>query len=261
MSAAIDVAIVGGGPAGLAAAVASAPRARPSRSSNASPSWVGSTRHADHTGYGLHEFKRPCAAPSTRVGGRIASSRRARRCAPARPSRAGRATERPHARADLTCRHRHGGGPRRRARTGTCERPRSARLVPGARPGGVLTTGSLQQLAAAGLPVGRSAVIVGAEHVSFSAVLTLAHAGCRTVGIVTPEPRCQTYGALRVAAAGWHRAPVLPALRCSGSAAAAGHRRRRDDVATTSAARSSATPSSSPATGCPTTPWPDADRS
>jgi hypothetical protein len=31
-------------------------------------------------------------------------------------------------------------------------------------------------------------VIVGAEHVSFSAVLTLAHGGCRTVALLTELP-------------------------------------------------------------------------
>ena len=71
--------------------------------------------------------------------------------------------------------------------TGTRERPRSARLIPGERPAGVYTTGALQQLARAGRFRGTRAVIVGAEHVSFSAVLTLAHAGCATVALVTPE--------------------------------------------------------------------------
>src|SRR5439155_1084935 len=61
--------------------------------------------------------------------------------------------------------------------TGCRERPRSARLVPGSRPEGVMTTGTLQQLVELqGERVGTRAVVVGAEHVSFSAVLTLAHA-------------------------------------------------------------------------------------
>ena len=62
--------------------------------------------------------------------------------------------------------------------TGCRERPRSARLVPGSRPAGVMTTGMLQQLVyLRGLPAGRRALVVGAEHVSFSAILTLAHGG------------------------------------------------------------------------------------
>src|SRR5262249_58915473 len=62
--------------------------------------------------------------------------------------------------------------------TGCRERPRSARLVAGSRPAGVMTTSTLQQLVhLRGRKVGRRAVIVGAEHVSFSAVATLAHGG------------------------------------------------------------------------------------
>ena len=62
--------------------------------------------------------------------------------------------------------------------TGCRERPRSARLVPGSRPAGVMTTSTLQQLVhLRGEKVGDRAVIVGAEHVSFSAVATLAHGG------------------------------------------------------------------------------------
>ena len=93
--------------------------------------------------------------------------------------------------------------------TGARERPRTARLVPGDRPLGVLTTGSLQQLALKGQRVGKRAVIVGAEHVSFSAILTLAHVGCRAVAMVTPLPRHQSYGVLKLAAATVRRVPVL----------------------------------------------------
>jgi thioredoxin reductase len=93
--------------------------------------------------------------------------------------------------------------------TGVRERPRPARLVPGDRPAGILTTGSLQQLAIAGYQVGTRAVIVGAEHVSFSAIFTLAHAGCRTAAMVTPLPRHQSYKALKLAASSVRRIPVL----------------------------------------------------
>ena len=93
--------------------------------------------------------------------------------------------------------------------TGVRERPRSARLVPGDRPAGILTTGSLQQLAMAGQRVGTRAVIVGVEHVSFSAILTLAHVDCRTIAMVTPLPRHQSLGVLKFGAATVRRVPVL----------------------------------------------------
>jgi thioredoxin reductase len=98
--------------------------------------------------------------------------------------------------------------------TGCRERPRAARLVPGTRPAGVFTTGSLQQFVNIyRLPVGRRALIVGAEHVSFSAVLTLAHAGTHVVAMVTDHAVDQSYPWLRLATAGRHRVPVWTGQR------------------------------------------------
>ena len=93
--------------------------------------------------------------------------------------------------------------------TGCRERPRAARLVPGSRPAGVLTTGELQQrvyLNAERLS-GR-AIVVGAEHVSFSAVVTLEHAGAEVVALVTDQPRHQSLTAFRLGAQVLWRAPV-----------------------------------------------------
>ena len=95
--------------------------------------------------------------------------------------------------------------------TGCRERPRSARLVPGSRPAGVMTTATLQQLVhLQGRKVGRRAVIVGAEHVSFSAVATLAHGGASVAGLVTELPRHQSLRTFRAGAAVRYRAPVWP---------------------------------------------------
>jgi hypothetical protein len=72
-----------------------------------------------------------------------------------------------------------------------------------------MTTGELQQRVYLGgerFP-GR-ALIVGAEHVSFSAMVTLGHAGARVVALVTDQPEPQSYAAFALAAAlRWH-APV-----------------------------------------------------
>jgi glycerol-3-phosphate dehydrogenase len=76
--------------------------------------------------------------------------------------------------------------------TGVRERPRAARLVPGTRPQGIYTTGSLQRFVyQEKLPVGKKAVIVGAELVSLSALLTLMHAGVECEMMVTEQPRHQ----------------------------------------------------------------------
>jgi NADPH-dependent 2,4-dienoyl-CoA reductase/sulfur reductase-like enzyme len=78
--------------------------------------------------------------------------------------------------------------------TGVRERPRAARLVPGSRPQGVFTTGSLQRFVyQEHLPVGRRAVIVGAELVSLSALLTLLHARVEIAMLITDLPRHQIY--------------------------------------------------------------------
>jgi thioredoxin reductase len=92
--------------------------------------------------------------------------------------------------------------------TGCRERPRPARLVPGSRPDGVLTTGLLQQLVRRGLPVGRHALVVGAEHVSFSAVLTLRHARTGVVGMTTELERHQSFSLVRAGAAFRYRVPL-----------------------------------------------------
>ena len=76
--------------------------------------------------------------------------------------------------------------------TGVRERPRSARLIPGTRPQGVFTTGSLQRFVyQEHLPVGKRAVIVGAELVSLSALMTLMHADVKCVMMTTEESRHQ----------------------------------------------------------------------
>jgi thioredoxin reductase len=94
--------------------------------------------------------------------------------------------------------------------TGVRERPRSARVEPGDRPAGVFTTGTIQQLTALHhRDIGHRAVIVGAEHVSFSAIWTLRHGGCQPVAMVTPLPHHQSVAALRHATATRYRVPVL----------------------------------------------------
>ncbi|MFE3031631.1 NAD(P)/FAD-dependent oxidoreductase [Streptomyces canus] len=77
--------------------------------------------------------------------------------------------------------------------TGARERPRSARLVPGTRPAGVLTTGELQQAVHLhGQHIGERAVVVGAEDVSYAAAATVRAAGAVVVAMLTDLPRART---------------------------------------------------------------------
>jgi thioredoxin reductase len=110
--------------------------------------------------------------------------------------------------------------------TGCRERPRAARLVPGSRPAGVFTTGVLQELAMRGIRAGRRAVIVGAEHVSFSAVMTLASMGATIAAMITSHPRHQTVRGVAALLAIGHDFPI----RCGARVAEIIGRRRVERV-------------------------------
>lgn len=74
--------------------------------------------------------------------------------------------------------------------TGAREMPRSARLMSGDRPIGVVTTGTLQSyIAFHGLMPFRRPVIVGSELVTLSAVLTCLSHGARPVAVLEPGPQ------------------------------------------------------------------------
>ena len=78
--------------------------------------------------------------------------------------------------------------------TGCFENSRSARLIPGTRPAGLYTTGTLQQLVnLRHLKPGKRALIIGSEHVALSCVLTLRRAGVSIAGMVEEDRELQTY--------------------------------------------------------------------
>jgi len=207
----VDVLVVGAGPAGLSAArelrrlgvgsVLVAER-------EAEPG--GIPRHSWHTGYGLRDLHRVMTGPAY---ARVLADAAVAAGAELRPGTtvtccgsgaegvtatltSARGIETVHAGAVLLA-------------TGCRERPRAARLIPGDRPAGVMTTGELQQRVYLGHErrPGR-ALVVGAEHVSFSAAVTLAHAGARVVALVTEYERQQSYAAFRAGAALRWRVPV-----------------------------------------------------
>jgi thioredoxin reductase len=204
-----DVLVVGAGPAGLSAA-AELRRLGIGRvlmaEREAEPGGV--PRHSRHTGYGLRDLRRLLTGPAyarTLAAAAVSSGTELLTSCTVTDLSAGgltatltspRGVQTVHPAAVLLA-------------TGCRERPRAARLVPGDRPAGVMTTGELQQRVYLGgerLP-GR-ALVIGAEHVSYSAMVTLAHAGARVVALVTEHERHQSYAAFALAAAVRWRTPV-----------------------------------------------------
>jgi thioredoxin reductase len=93
--------------------------------------------------------------------------------------------------------------------TGCRERPRAARMIPGSRPSGIFTTGSLQNFVNVHhLPVGRRALVVGADHVGFSAVMTLEQAGVEVLAMVTDLPRHQSSFLFKLVSTDRYRVPI-----------------------------------------------------
>jgi len=188
-----QVAIVGAGPAGLATAI----RLRQlgvddvlliDREASAG----GIPRHCGHSPFGMREFYRPLSGPAyvrrlarqaTSLGVTLSLNTTVVEIA-----EGGRLTlstpsgeQRLHARRVVLC-------------TGNRETPRSARLVSGARPQGILTTGALQSMVylKQRLPF-RRPLVVGSELVSFSALLTCRHAGIRPVAMVEANERVTAF--------------------------------------------------------------------
>jgi NADPH-dependent 2,4-dienoyl-CoA reductase/sulfur reductase-like enzyme len=189
MSEAPDIAIVGGGPAGLAAAIA-AKRAGVKRVTVFEREAVagGIPRHCGHSPFGMREFSRILFGPAyarrlvqqaltegvdieTHVtvaalkpeGGLVLATREGIR--------------------EITAR-------RVILATGTRETPRAPRLVSGDRPAGVITTGALQCFThIEGLKPFQRPVIIGSELVAFSALLTARSAGIYPVAMIETGSR------------------------------------------------------------------------
>ncbi len=209
----VRVAVIGGGPAGLTAAAELAGHVDGEvRVIEREDAAGGIPRHSDHPGYGVRDLRRFISGPAY-----------ARRLT----EHARDAGARLHTQAQVT----GWAGDRRllvtspRGRhvvqadavvlaTGARERPRPARRIPGDRPDGVYTTGELQNLVHLHhAEVGRRAVVVGAELVSWSAVVTLRDAGCHTVAMTSSFDHAEAYLAFRLVGRLALRTSVLPRTR------------------------------------------------
>jgi len=188
-SADIDVAVIGGGPAGLSAAVelkrlGIARVIVLEREAEAG----GIPRHCGHPPFGMREFRRILTGPqyakrlvlcARKAGVEIRTSTtvvEARRGANLLLT-SDRGVEEMIAKRVIYA-------------TGVREMPRSARLIAGARVSGIINTGALQSMVYLKdrKPFERP-VIIGTELVSFSAIMTCRHAGIKPVAMIEESGR------------------------------------------------------------------------
>jgi thioredoxin reductase len=183
-----QVAIIGAGPSGLALAGELAKSAIDVVILEREGAAGGIPRHCGHSPYGMREFHRLMSGPAYAARlTREASQQGARIWLKTTVTEIGPGGK-------LLLSTIDGIQELQAARvvicTGNRETPRSARLVSGTRPMGIVTTGALQSMVYLKhrLPFKRP-LLVGTELVSFSALLTCRHAGIKPVAIIDSQPR------------------------------------------------------------------------
>lgn len=193
----LDVAVIGGGPAGISACL------QLSKSSNLhialfeGNTELGGMPRSGHAFYGMRDQRRVYTGPAyasklnrliCKTAVEIHTESRVLDVIPGAPGRPHRINVlSPQGLRSYECCFLL-------LATGCFESSRSARHIPGTRPAGILTTGTLQDLVnLRHLKPGKRALIIGSEHVALSSVLTVRRAGASIAGIVEGDRLLQTY--------------------------------------------------------------------
>ncbi len=184
-----DVAIIGGGPAGLSAAIELKKEGVGDvvvleREAEAG----GIPRHCGHPPFGIKEYKRILTGPSyaERIA-RTAVDMGVKIWLRSTVTSLGRDGSITLVSPEGPCELR---AKRVLLATGTRETPRSARIISGDRPLGICNTGALQSMVYLKNKIPfKSPVVIGTEIVSFSALFTCRKAGIRPVAMLEEGPK------------------------------------------------------------------------
>jgi NADPH-dependent 2,4-dienoyl-CoA reductase/sulfur reductase-like enzyme len=209
-----DVVIIGGGPAGLAAAGELARLGgRKVVVVEREPEAGGVPRHCGHLGFGWQSHRRLWSGP--RFAAQLRDEARGF------DLRTGTTVLKLQEGGGLLLRDSKGtfemAARRVLIATGARETPRSARLIGGARPPGVMNTGALQQhVYFHGRKPFDRPVIIGSEWVSFSALLTCRHLGIKPVAMIEETASLDASGLFALGSSVVFGVPVLRATKLLG---------------------------------------------
>ena len=184
-----DLVVIGGGPAGLSAAITARQKGMTVTVLEREAEAGGAPRHCGHPGFGMRDMQRLWTGP------RYAAA--LRKQALGLDLRCGHAVTALHPGGEVAVSGPQGAYTLKARRvllaTGIRETHRAAQLTSGNRPFGIFTTGALQRFVYLHnrLPC-RNPVVIGTEMVAYSTLLTLRHMQAKPLMLLEEAPHPQS---------------------------------------------------------------------